>query len=104
MKLICISLAFFCLLSCDNQDLSLESNNRIRESLDNRVAEYRSTLKAECRSSTIQLAVIYTDSMIAADYFMELSGTIPFPPKPIKPAFDGPIIIKDTIKASPILR
>jgi hypothetical protein len=91
-------------LGCDSESLDPLTNKRIKEAIDNRMIDFRNTTLAKCRKAAIDRAVIYTDSLIAADYFMELSGTIPFPPKPIKPNFEGPIIIKDTIKATPILK
>jgi hypothetical protein len=91
------------LIACSDDSLDIKTNPRIKEAVDHRMLEFRDQSISRCRKSSIDRAIIYTDSLIAADYFMELTGTIPFPPKPEKPNYEGPVIIKDTIKATPIL-
>lgn len=92
------------LSSCTN-DIDLQADNpKIKAELERKKIEFINEIRANCKIEAVKRAELYVDSMVAADFFMELSGTIPFPEKPIKPAFDGPIVIKDTIKARPILK
>lgn len=47
-------------------------------------------------------AEIYVDSIISAEINFQLSDSIVFPEKPVKPGWPGPIIIPETIRARPI--
>jgi hypothetical protein len=104
LKFTIFSITILGLSSCvETFDLSL-ANNKIKVGLTKKIEQYSIETKAQCQKDIINKATIYADSVIAADNFMELAGTIPFPQKPIKPFFPGAIIIKDTIKATPILK
>jgi hypothetical protein len=50
----------------------------------------------------LEKATVYVDSLIAAEISYQLSDSIVFPPKPMKPTSPGPIIIRDTVKAKPV--
>lgn len=91
-----------CLLSCQKeQDLSI-NNPKIRVALEKRKAEYKLDVMVNCQRDIIEKAKIYVDSMIAAEINFQLSDSIVFPPKPIKPPSLGVIVVPDTIKAKPV--
>jgi hypothetical protein len=102
-KLVFLSLLFFYTSCVEDVDISPD-NPKIKSELERKKSEFISEMMSICRAEAIKRAEIYVDSMVAADFFMELSGTLPFPDKPIKPTFEGPIIIKDTIQPYPILK
>jgi hypothetical protein len=73
----------------------------IQEALKRKEDDFLKEMMGICKKEAITKAESYVDSMVAANFFLDLSGTIPFPPKPDKPVFQGPITIKDTIDAAP---
>lgn len=102
MKYIFVLSVIGCMLSCQpNQDLTM-SNPKIKSALEKRKAEYSHDVLANCQREVFEKAKVYVDSMIAAEINFQLSDSIVFPPKPIKPPSLGPIIVPDTIKARPV--
>lgn len=100
-----ISLLMTCMIvlfSCAGEDNLTISNLRIKEALEKRKTMYRSEVMQNCKRDMVEKATLYVDSLIAAEISYQLSDSIVFPPKPIKPASPGPIIIKDTVKAQPV--
>ena len=79
-----------------------EHNPRIKEELMQRRQAYRQRKLNECKAETIERAMVYVDSLIAARISYQFSDSIIFPPKPEKPASMNPIIIEDTARARPV--
>ncbi len=100
---VAITLVFGVLISCGQgkQDLSLD-NPKIKMALEKRKLTYKMDVLANCQREVFEKAKIYVDSLIAAEINFQLSDSIVFPPKPIKPPSLGPIIVPDTIKAKPV--
>ncbi len=90
------------LISCTGDDTLTESNVRIKEALEKRKAMYKKEIMDNCRRDMLEKATLYVDSLIAAEISYQLSDSIVFPPKPLKPTTPGPIIIRDTVKAKPV--
>jgi hypothetical protein len=94
-----ISILFSCINS--NQDLTI-SNPKIAKALEKRQQEYKNDILTNCHREIYERAKNHVDSLIAAEINFQLSDSIVFPPKPVKPDWIGPIIISDTIRAKPI--
>jgi hypothetical protein len=90
------------LLSCAGEPNLSESNPKILETLEKRKALYRKEVLENCKRDMMERANLYVDSLIAAEISYQLSDSIVFPPKPLKPGSPGPIIIRDTVKARPV--
>lgn len=91
------------LLGCHQSDNDLTiANPKIKAALDRRKAEYKNEILTNCAREVYEKAKVYVDSVIAAEINYQLSDSIVFPPKPIKPPSPGPIIIADTIRARPM--
>jgi hypothetical protein len=90
------------LFSCAGEDNLTESNLRIKEALEKRKTMYRKEIMENCKRDMVEKATLFVDSLISAEISYQLSDSIVFPPKPIKPASPGPIIIRDTVKAQPV--
>lgn len=103
MKIIFLVLVIALIYGCaqDNQYLSI-ANPKIVKAIEKRKIEYKKDILANCQREVLEKAKIYVDSLIAAEINFQLSDSIVFPPKPIKPASPGPIIVSDTIKARPV--
>jgi hypothetical protein len=103
MKNFTIVIGFLLMIGCgqDNQDLTV-TNPKIGKALEKRKLEYKKDILLNCQREVFERAKIYVDSLIAAEINFQLSDSIVFPPKPIKPASPGPIIVPDTIKARPV--
>lgn len=99
LLLITIVSLFSCLGS--DPDLS-ETNPRIKKELEYRRHNYRIDKFELCAQQAMDMAIIYIDSIIANQISFQLSDSIVFPPKPEKPPFEGPIVIKDSIDVKPI--
>jgi hypothetical protein len=87
--------------SQNNQDLTL-TNPKILDALEKRKLAYKKDIMDNCQRDVYERAKLYVDSLIAAEINFQLSDSIVFPPKPIKPPSPGPIIVPDTIKAKPV--
>lgn len=85
----------------DTKDLNI-NNPKIRSALEKRKSEYAAEILENCRRDILAKAEIYVDSLISAEINFQLSDSIVFPEKPVKPEWPGPIIIPETIKAKPI--
>jgi|JI8StandDraft_2_1071088.scaffolds.fasta_scaffold93556_1 hypothetical protein len=90
------------LISCTGDDNLTESNLRIKDALEKRKAMYKKEIMDNCKRDMLEKATLYVDSLIAAEISYQLSDSIVFPPKPLKPTSPGPIIIRDTVKAKPV--
>ncbi|MGB4958373.1 MAG: hypothetical protein WBO36_02795, partial [Saprospiraceae bacterium] len=55
-----------------------------------------------CFDDILRRADAHVDSLITAEINYQLSDSIVFPPKPIKPDWPGKIIVPDSITARPI--
>ena len=55
-----------------------------------------------CHRDILAKAEIYVDSIITAEINFQLSDSIVFPEKPLKPGWPGPIFVPETIRAKPI--
>ncbi len=97
-----ISLALVVLSSCGEEEILNITNPKIKNALDKRRAIYAQEILKTCRAEVIKTASTYVDSLVAAEMFLQLSDSIVFPEKPIKPPSIGKIIISDTIRARPI--
>jgi len=98
-----ILVVYFC--SCNTLDESsgLNINNpRIKDALEKRKSTYAKEILGNCRRDILARAEIYVDSIISAEINFQLSDSIVFPEKPVKPGWPGPIIIPETIRARPI--
>lgn len=92
------------LYSCsdvDTKDLNI-NNPKIRSALEKRKSEYAAEILENCRRDILAKAEIYVDSLISAEINFQLSDSIVFPEKPVKPEWPGPIIVPETIRAKPI--
>jgi hypothetical protein len=89
-------------ISCSGYDNLTESNPRIKDALEKRKAIYKKQIMDNCKRDMLEKATVYVDSLIAAEISYQLSDSIVFPPKPMKPTSPGPIIIRDTVKAKPV--
>jgi len=102
MRICFLSIAIILLVSCsEEQDLSIH-NEKIKNALEKRKNEYKKEILDNCQRDVYEKAKIYVDSLISAEINFQLSDSIVFPPKPLKPASPGPIIVPDTIKTKPI--
>jgi len=92
------------IFSCSDKDSTeLNINNpKIEEALEKRKAEYAREILDNCQRDILAKAEIYVDSIISAEINFQLSDSIVFPEKPIKPGWPGPIIVPETIQAKPI--
>ncbi|MFN8339311.1 MAG: hypothetical protein U0T36_09850 [Saprospiraceae bacterium] len=103
MKHIVWSLVVMAVISCkEDKDAFTIKNEKIRHAVEARKVEYRKEILGICQRDVYEQAKIYVDSLIAAEINFQLSDSIVFPPKPIKPPSPGPIIVPDTIKAKPV--
>jgi hypothetical protein len=85
----------------DTKDLNI-NNPKIRSALEKRKSEYAAEILENCRRDVLAKAEIYVDSLISAEINFQLSDSIVFPEKPVKPEWPGPIIVPETIMAKPI--
>ncbi len=96
-----IMIMALCACSESSSDLT-EQNPKISQELMQRRQAYRQRKLNECKTETIERAMVYVDSLIAARISYQFSDSIIFPPKPEKPASKNPILIEDFEKAKPI--
>lgn len=97
------SLLLIAVISCKQDENAFTiKNEKIRLAVEARKAEYRKEILGICQRDVYEQAKVYVDSLIAAEINFQLSDSIVFPPKPIKPPSPGPIIVPDTIKAKPV--
>ncbi len=87
----------------DHSGLDLE-NPRIKSALEKRKATYAQEILENCKREILDKAELYVDSVISAEINFQLSDSIVFPEKPIKPDWPGPIVVSETIKAKPIFK
>lgn len=91
------------LTSCQvEEDTYTLENPRIKEALDKRKEAYAEVFKKNCIREVNEQADKYVDSLVTAEIFFRVSDEVVFPTKPLKPAFENPDIIKDSLCASPI--
>lgn len=97
-------LSMITVFSCsDVNSNELNINNpKIKQALDKRKAEYAKEILDNCHRDILVKAEIYVDSIISAEINFQLSDSIVFPEKPLKPGWPGPIIVPETIRAKPI--
>ncbi|MBK8888557.1 MAG: hypothetical protein IPN46_19325 [Saprospiraceae bacterium] len=101
MRVCFLSIAIILLVSCsEEQDLSIH-NEKIKNALEKRKNEYKKEILDNCQRDVYEKAKVYVDSLISAEINFQLSDSIVFPPKPIKPLSPG-LIVPDTIKTKPI--
>ena len=97
-------LSLITVFSCsdvDSNDLNI-NNPKINQALEKRKAEYAKEILDKCHRDILAKAEIYVDSIISAEINFQLSDSIVFPEKPLKPGWPGPIIVPETIRAKPI--
>lgn len=94
-------IAVFSCSDMDSNDLNI-NNPKIKQALEKRKAEYAKEILDNCHRDIMAKAEIYVDSLISAEINFQLSDSIVFPEKPLKPGWPGPIIVSETIRAKPI--
>lgn len=89
--------------ACTDASVHLSGDSpKIKSAIEARKASLKAEIMENCKLEIIEKAIKYVDSLVAVEIDFQLSDSIVFPPKPIKPASPGPIIIPDTIRARPI--
>ena len=98
-----LGLCLIIFFSACSEDAEYNLNNpRIKEAINKKRAVYANEILTNCKNEVLNRASQYVDSIIAAEMYFQLSDSIVFPDKPIKPQSLGKIIVPDTIVAKPI--
>lgn len=79
------------------------NNPRIKKALEDRKKEFATEHLFNCRRDMVERAGLYVDSLIAEEINYQLSDSIVFPLKPDRPAWPGPIVLKDEA-ANPLFK
>lgn len=101
--LVFISGSIFIFGCNQEQDLSI-NNIKIKKAYLKRNEAYKEEVLSKCKQEMIEKATSYVDSLISAEIEYQLSDSIVFPEKPVKPQSLGKIIVSDTIVARPIFK
>lgn len=83
--------------SCTEIEMTeLNANNpRIKKALEQRKKDYAGEYMFNCRRDMIEKASSYVDSLISEEINYQLSDSIVFPPRPDRPGWPGPVVLKD---------
>ena len=105
MKKVSLYFGLCLFLSCTEviPDLTIE-NPKIKSLYQLKNEDYKKEFISRCRIDLMVNAETYVDSLISAEISFQLSDSIVFPLKPLKPASQGKIIVSDTNIARPIFK
>jgi hypothetical protein len=105
MRKTILFIILFTFVGCAEKEIDMTINNPlIKHAYDKKKKEYAEETLLNCRKQILDRAEFYVDSLIAAEIDFQMSDSIVFPLKPIKPASLGKIIVPDTIMAKPIFK
>jgi hypothetical protein len=89
--------------SCQVEEEMYSLNNpRIKEALDKRKEAYADVFMKNCLREVSEQADKYVDSVVTAEIYFRVSDEVVFPEKPVRPKFENPNNIQDTLHARPL--
>ncbi|MBK9256115.1 MAG: hypothetical protein IPM42_11560 [Saprospiraceae bacterium] len=100
-KIVLTLITLTSILSC-NVESPGPDFQKIGNALKLKNESYVSENLTKCKTDMIRKAESFVDSLITENINLQLSDSIFFPEKPLKPIYQGPIIISDTVIAKPI--
>jgi len=96
-----LAFLFLILISCNTENAGPDYQ-KIDRALKTKNEIYVTEILGNCKNEMIRKAEVYVDSLIIEIINLQLSDSIFFPEKPLKPQYQGPVIISDTVIARPI--
>lgn len=91
-------------LGCGQQRVAQPSRAElIEEAVETRLQQLVDRRMRRCRDEAMTIATAYVDSLIAAEFSLEMVDTIAFPNRPMRPRLPVGRIELDTARVRPVL-